>query len=91
MNALAIHLYLKIRYINLSFNHFGDFYRIIVYIDRIYILADLPPLVANLALMICCELKRYSTAIGKYLREKAITKDLEHSMHTDNLQHYKRR
>jgi fused signal recognition particle receptor len=29
MNALAIHLYLKIRYINLSFNHFGDFYRII--------------------------------------------------------------
>ncbi|ROS87788.1 hypothetical protein EEL34_08755, partial [Muribaculaceae bacterium Isolate-039 (Harlan)] len=30
MNALAIHLYLTIRYINLSFNHFGDFYRIIV-------------------------------------------------------------
>ena len=31
MNALAIHLYLTIRYINLSFNYFGNFYRIIVY------------------------------------------------------------
>ena len=31
MNALAIHLYLTIRYINLSFNHFGNFYRIIDY------------------------------------------------------------
>lgn len=30
MNALAIHLYLMIRYINLSFNYFGNFYRIIV-------------------------------------------------------------
>ena len=30
MNALAIHLYLIIRYINLSFNYFGNFYRIIV-------------------------------------------------------------
>ena len=30
MNALAIHLYLTIRYINLSFNYFGNFYRIIV-------------------------------------------------------------
>ena len=30
MNALAIHLYLTIRYINLSFNYFGYFYRIIV-------------------------------------------------------------
>lgn len=30
MNALAIHLYLSIRYINLSFNYFGNFYRIIV-------------------------------------------------------------
>ncbi len=29
MNALAIHLYLTIRYINLSFNYFGNFYRII--------------------------------------------------------------
>ena len=29
MNALAIHLYLIIRYINLSFNYFGYFYRII--------------------------------------------------------------
>ncbi len=27
MNALAIHLYLTIRYINLSFNYFGYFYR----------------------------------------------------------------
>ncbi len=25
MNALAIHLYLIIRYINLSFNYFGNF------------------------------------------------------------------
>ena len=32
MNALAIHLYLTIRDINLSFNYFGNFYRIIVYI-----------------------------------------------------------
>jgi len=31
MNALAIHLYLTIRYINLTFNYFGNFYRIIVY------------------------------------------------------------
>jgi len=31
MNALAIHLYLTIRYINLSFNYFGYFYRIIVH------------------------------------------------------------
>ncbi len=30
MNALAIHLYLTIRDINLSFNYFGNFYRIIV-------------------------------------------------------------
>ncbi|ROT11130.1 hypothetical protein EEL50_14100, partial [Muribaculaceae bacterium Isolate-105 (HZI)] len=30
MNALAIHLYLTIRYINLTFNYFGNFYRIIV-------------------------------------------------------------
>lgn len=30
MNALAIQLYLTIRYINLSFNYFGNFYRIIV-------------------------------------------------------------
>ena len=30
MNALAIHLYLIIRYINLSFTYFGNFYRIIV-------------------------------------------------------------
>ena len=30
MNALAIHLYLTIRHINLSFNYFGNFYRIIV-------------------------------------------------------------
>ncbi|WP_205523837.1 glycosyltransferase, partial [Heminiphilus faecis] len=30
MNALAIHLYLIIRYINLSFNYFCNFYRIIV-------------------------------------------------------------
>ena len=30
MNVLAIHLYLTIRYINLSFNYFGNFYRIIV-------------------------------------------------------------
>ncbi len=30
MNDLAIHLYLIIRYINLSFNYFGNFYRIIV-------------------------------------------------------------
>ena len=29
MNALAIHLYLTILYINLSFNYFGNFYRII--------------------------------------------------------------
>ena len=29
MNALAIHLYLIIRYINLSFNYFCNFYRII--------------------------------------------------------------
>lgn len=29
MNVLAIHLYLTIRYINLSFNYFGNFYRII--------------------------------------------------------------
>ncbi len=29
MNALAIHLYLTIRDINLSFNYFGNFYRII--------------------------------------------------------------
>ena len=29
MNALAIHLYLIIRYINLSFNYFGNFYRIV--------------------------------------------------------------
>uniref|UniRef100_UPI00259CAC42 hypothetical protein n=1 Tax=Duncaniella muris TaxID=2094150 RepID=UPI00259CAC42 len=28
-NALAIHLYLTIRYINLTFNYFGNFYRII--------------------------------------------------------------
>lgn len=32
MNALAIHLYLIIRYINLSFNYFCNFYRIIVMI-----------------------------------------------------------
>jgi len=32
MNALAIHLYLTIRHINLSFNYFGNFYRIIVII-----------------------------------------------------------
>ena len=31
MNALAIHLYLIIRYINLSFNYFCNFYRIIDY------------------------------------------------------------
>ncbi len=31
MNALAIHLYLTIRYINLSFNYFCNFYRIIVF------------------------------------------------------------
>ncbi len=31
MNALAIQLYLTIRYINLSFNYFGNFYRIIVF------------------------------------------------------------
>ena len=39
MNALAIQLYLTIRYINLSFNYFGNFYRIIVYedCDRIYV------------------------------------------------------
>ncbi len=30
MNVLAIHLYLTFRYINLSFNYFGNFYRIIV-------------------------------------------------------------
>ena len=30
MNALAIHLYLTIQDINLSFNYFGNFYRIIV-------------------------------------------------------------
>ncbi len=30
MNALAIQLYLTIRYINLSFNYFGNFYRIII-------------------------------------------------------------
>ena len=30
MNDLAIHLYLIIRYINLSFNYFCKFYRIIV-------------------------------------------------------------
>ncbi len=30
MNDLAIHLYLIIRYINLSFNYFCNFYRIIV-------------------------------------------------------------
>ena len=29
MNALAIHLYLIIRHINLSFTYFGNFYRII--------------------------------------------------------------
>ncbi|WP_289701168.1 hypothetical protein, partial [Duncaniella muris] len=29
MNDLAIHLYLIIRYINLSFNYFCNFYRII--------------------------------------------------------------
>jgi len=29
MNALANHLYLIIRYINLSFNYFCNFYRII--------------------------------------------------------------
>ncbi len=33
MNALAIHLYLTIRHINLSFNYFGNFYRIIVYLQ----------------------------------------------------------
>ncbi|WP_290378309.1 hypothetical protein [Muribaculum intestinale] len=33
MNALAIHLYLTIRHINLSFNYFGNFYRIIVICD----------------------------------------------------------
>ena len=36
MNDLAIHLYLIIRYINLSFNYFGNFYRIIVYYHRTY-------------------------------------------------------
>ena len=30
MNDLAIHLYLTFRYVNLSFNYFGNFYRIIV-------------------------------------------------------------
>jgi hypothetical protein len=35
MNALAIHLYLTIRYINLSFNYFGNFYRIIVISDML--------------------------------------------------------
>ena len=29
MNVLAIYLYLTIRYINLTFNYFGNFYRII--------------------------------------------------------------
>ena len=29
MNALAVHLYLIINYINLIFNYFGNFYRII--------------------------------------------------------------
>ena len=38
MNALAIHLYLIIRYINLSFNYFGNFYRIIVYICKFFVL-----------------------------------------------------
>ncbi|ROS80631.1 hypothetical protein EEL35_08295 [Muribaculaceae bacterium Isolate-042 (Harlan)] len=36
MNALAIHLYLTIRHINLSFNYFGNFYRIIVQGSRHY-------------------------------------------------------
>ena len=31
MNALAIHLYLTIRYINLTFNYFDNYYRIIDY------------------------------------------------------------
>ena len=35
MNALAIHLYLTIRYINLTFNYFGNFYRIIVILDEV--------------------------------------------------------
>lgn len=30
MNALAIHLYLIINYINLIFNYFGNSYRIII-------------------------------------------------------------
>ena len=33
MNVLAIHLYLTIRHINLGFNYFGNFYRIIVLSD----------------------------------------------------------
>jgi|InofroStandDraft_1065614.scaffolds.fasta_scaffold294634_1 hypothetical protein len=33
MNALAIHLYLTTRYINLIFNNFGIFYRIIVILE----------------------------------------------------------
>ena len=37
MNALAIHLYLTIRYINLSFNYFGNFYRIIDYCESAFI------------------------------------------------------
>jgi len=32
---LAIHLYLIIRYINLSFNYFCNFYRIIVIIESV--------------------------------------------------------
>ncbi len=35
MNVLAIHLYLTIRYINLSFNYFCNFYRIIVNIANL--------------------------------------------------------
>ncbi len=44
MNALAIHLYLIIRYINLSFNYFCNFYRIIVYYHmktRLFLIAGL--------------------------------------------------
>ena len=40
MNALAIHLYLTIRHINLSFNYFGNFYRIIVIIS-VYVSANI--------------------------------------------------
>jgi len=37
MNVLAIHLYLTIRYINLSFNYFCNFYRIIELIHHLII------------------------------------------------------